>query len=108
MTLRKVADFEYGLTQCTDCKKFPTSSTLERWSFQKPSIKYRTRTDWKPQHVVVVFIAESPPGTSEGYFYEPKPIMGYAEVLRNHLLDLLGIAHDDLKCALKEFKERGY
>jgi len=100
--------FERDLNGCKDCRKFATSSTLERWNFQKPCIKYRTHIDWKPERVKVVFIAEAPPGTSEGYFYEPKPIEGYAEILRNHLLGLLGINHDDIEQALKEFKKNGY
>ena len=96
------------LSTCEDCRKFSASSTLEKWHFQKPCIKYKTHTDWKPEHVKVVFIAEAPPGTSEGYFYEPKPTEGYAEILRTHLLDLLKIDHTDITEALKKFKKSGY
>jgi hypothetical protein len=106
--MEAIIDFQIQLSACEDCKKFATSSTLEKWNFQKPCVRYRTHADWKPEHVKVVFIAEAPPGTSDGYFYEPKPIEGYAEILRSHLLDLLGINHDAIEQSLKEFKNDGY
>jgi len=99
--------FQTQLSTCEDCRKLAKSSTLERWNFQKPCIKYKTHIDWKPEHVKVAFIAEAPPGTSEGYFYEPKPVEGYAQILRNHLLDLLGINRDNIEQAIKDFKTSG-
>jgi len=100
--------FEFELVPCTDCKRFDSSIKLEKWNFGKPCTQYRTHTAWRPEHVKVVYVAESPPGTSEGYFYEPKHVEGYSEILRDHLFDLLEIDRSGIEQALKVFKERGY
>jgi len=62
----------------------------------------------KPEQVKVLFLAESAPGTSEGYFYEPEYREGYKGILRTHLFKLLEIDGNDIDLALAEFKRRGY
>jgi len=100
--------FVRDLTSCEDCGKYAVSSTLERWNFLKPCVQYKAHAVWKPDQVKVLFIAESPPGTSEGYFYDPEKREGYKEILRTELFRLLRIDGSDTDRGLAEFKKREY
>lgn len=106
--MQELTAFQAHLSNCEDCRRFSLSSTLERWNFQKPCIQYKTHVAWKTEQIRVLFLAESAPCTSEGYFYEPKKVKGYAEILRTNLLKLLGIDSTNVELALKEFKNKNY
>ena len=76
--------------------------------FIKPASEFDIYSRWRPDNVMVAFVAESPPGTSEGYFYDPQPRPGYAEILRRALFKLLSIPGEGTLAKLIAFKERGY
>jgi uracil-DNA glycosylase len=100
--------FVRDLISCADCRKYAVSSTLKRWNFQKPCVQYETHAVWKPDPVKVLFVAESPPGTSEGYFYDPEKHEGYKEILRTELFRLLRIDGTGTDTRLAQFKKRAY
>jgi hypothetical protein len=106
--MSEAENFVRDLASCQSCRKFPTSSTLEKWEFQKPSVQFKTYSAWKPPYVKVLFLAESAPGTSEGYFYDPEPNDDYGENLRTGLFQLLTINHPLVADSLKEFRDQGY
>jgi uracil-DNA glycosylase len=70
---------------------------------EKPYIKYKVYEERIPNTIKCLFIAESPPGDVNTFFYYP-----YTDnFLRKRLLRLLGI-HVDGEKGLQEFKRRGY
>lgn len=76
--------------------------------FVKPCSQLDIYTNWKPDPVKVVFLAEAPPGKSEGYFYDHRSHLGYAETLRKALFDFLELDSPNTKGNLVQFKRRGY
>ena len=74
---------------CTACDSLPLSAAVTVRPFIKPCSEFDIYTSWKPEHVSLVFIAEAPPGNSDGYFYDPRSHPGYREILRTALFDLL-------------------
>jgi hypothetical protein len=70
---------------------------------EKPYIKYKVYEERVPNTIKCLFIAESPPGDVNTFFYYP-----YTDnFLRKRLLRFLGI-HADGEDGLREFKRRGY
>jgi hypothetical protein len=74
----------------------------------KPSADFDIYSDWKPQAITVAFVAEAPPGNSDGYFYDPEPRPNYAETLRRALFEFLRVEGADTRAKLEMFKGRGY
>lgn len=77
------------ILSCTECNKLEDSVAETVRPFVKPCAHFDIYTNWKPVPVKVAFIAEAPPGNSEGYFYDPLPHVNYRETLRASLFDLL-------------------
>jgi len=69
----------------------------------KPYLKHNVYKEWVPERLECLFIAESPPGDSERFFYDPKS----KSQLRENLFDLLGIKRKNYD-GLLEFKEKGF
>jgi len=93
---------------CTACDSLPLSAAVTVRPFVKPCSEFDIYTTWKPEPVSVVFIAEAPPGNSEGYFYDPRSHPGYREILRTELFKLLRLEGIDTAPRLAAFKARGY
>jgi len=93
---------------CTACDSLPLSAAVTVRPFIKPCSEFDIYTSWKPEHVSLVFIAEAPPGNSDGYFYDPRSHPGYREILRTALFDLLRLEGTDNAARLATFKARGY
>ncbi len=96
------------IQNCTKCSQQGEKARLSVNGFIKPSILFHTWNVWKPSRIKVVFIAEAPPGSGDGYFYNPDSLPGSGETLSRALFELLEIAASDRKRALDTFKERGY
>ena len=93
---------------CTACDSLPLSAAVTVRPFVKPCAEFDIYTSWKPERVSLVFIAEAPPGNSEGYFYDPRSHPGYREILRTQLFDLLRLGGIDTAARLAAFRARGY
>ena len=93
---------------CTACDSLASSAAATVRPFKKPCAQFNIYTRWLPDSVRVAFIAESPPGKSEGYFYDPAPTPGYAQLLRRGLFGLLELLGHDTATRLTAFKDRGY
>ncbi len=104
----QLSELSLRIHTCTDCEELPRDLALTVQPFLKPCAQFDIYSNWKPNSVSVVFIAESPPGTSEGYFYDPQPRSGYKEILRKALFDLLEISKGDTNIKLDQFKRRGF
>lgn len=75
----------------------------------KPCTELNIYTRWRPKgSVKVLFIAESPPRNSEGYFYNPKTDKNCKPTLRVSLFELLEIGARNAESGLQEFKDRGF
>jgi len=93
---------------CRECDKLPASATSSVSPFVKPCAEFDIYANWKPIPVKVLFIAEAPPGNTNGYFYDPRPHTGYKETLRKALFGLLELKGSDTAAKLDDFKRRGY
>jgi len=93
---------------CIACDSLPPAAAATVRPFVKPCAEFAIYIRWRPVNLTVAFIAESPPGTSEGYFYDPEPRPGYAEVLRRALFRILSLPGEDVSSKLTAFKQRGY
>lgn len=93
---------------CTECARLGDSRADTVKPFIKPCANFDIYTNWKTTPVKVAFIAEAPPGNSEGYFYDPTPHVNYMETLRNSLFDLLELRGETTTAKLAQFKENGY
>lgn len=74
---------------CQECDRLASVAAASVRPFAKPCAQFDIYTKWKPSAVKVPCIAEAPPGTSEGYFYDHLPRPGSREILRRNLFDLL-------------------
>ena len=97
-----------SILSCTECNKLEDSVAETVRPFVKPCAHFDIYTNWKPVPVKLAFIAEAPPGNSEGYFYDPLPHVNYMETLRASLFDLLELRGETTSARLAQFKERGY
>src|SRR5439155_25849184 len=68
-----------------------------------PFARYRVYDRWKPDHVKVLFLAESPPWDESMYFYNGKREGGLSRNLF-HYLEIDGVTK---RVQLLEFKRRG-
>ena len=69
----------------------------------KPYLEHNVYEERVPERLECLFIAESPPGNSERFFYDSRS----KSQLRENLFDLLGIKRKDCD-GLLEFKEKGF
>lgn len=92
---------------CTECAKLDNSLADTVRPFVKPCANFDIYTNWKIAPVRVAFVAEAPPGNSEGYFYDPNPHVNYMETLRNSLFELLELKGETTAAKLAQFKENG-
>lgn len=76
--------------------------------FVKPCAEFDIYAERKSGPIKVLFLAEAPPGSSKGYFYDPLPHPGYKEILRKSLFELLEITGSDTEAKLVHFEARGY
>lgn len=97
-----------SILACTRCETLNESAARTVRPFVKPCAESDIYINWKPERVKVVFIAEAPPGKSDGYFYDPRRYPGYKETLRTALFSLLELVGTDISAKLAEFKGRGY
>lgn len=100
--------FDRQLEPCKDCGRLPDSFMLHTWNYQKPCVQFHTHSEWRPNPCKVFYLAESPPGTSNGYFYNPPATPTYRATLRNALFQLLRISRGDPLAGLREFRDTGF
>lgn len=93
---------------CRECNKLPEPARATVDPFVKPCARFDIYGNWRPNPLKVLFIAEAPPGNSEGYFYDPSRHAGYKETLRKGLFGLLELTGSDTAAKLDHFKRRGY
>jgi hypothetical protein len=94
-----VKEIEEKVRRCDKCRGLGPINVDS-----KPYLKYNVYKEWVPERLECLFIAESPPGNSERFFYkDDKDKPELKSQLRENLFDLLGI-----KRGLLEFKEKGF
>lgn len=103
-----VTELSKAILPCRECDKLPANAAATVAPFVKPCAVFDIYGNWKPNPVKVLFIAEAPPGNSDGYFYDPRRHAGYKETLRNALFELLELKGSDTATKLEDFKRRGY
>jgi uracil-DNA glycosylase len=93
-----VKEIEEKVRRCDKCRGLGPINVDS-----KPYLEHNVYEEWVPERLECLFIAESPPGNSERFFYNPTS----KGQLRENLFDLLGIKRK--KCdGLLEFKEKGF
>jgi uracil-DNA glycosylase len=83
---------------CEKCRDFEDLIKVDG----KPYLEFNVYEEWVPEKLECLFIAESPPGDPERFFYNPES----KSQLRESLFDLLDIEGRGRE-GLLEFKERG-
>ena len=83
---------------CKKCRDFEDLIKVD----DKPYLGFNVYEEWVPEKLECLFIAESPPGDPERFFYNPES----KSQLREGLFDLLDIEGRGRE-GLLEFKERG-
>jgi uracil-DNA glycosylase len=92
-----VKEIEEKVRRCDKCRGLGPINVDS-----KPYLEYNVYEEWVPERLECLFIAESPPGNSERFFYNPTS----KGQLRENLFDLLGIKKN--YDGLLEFKEKGF
>ena len=91
-----VKEVEEKVKRCVKCRGLGPIN-VDSKPYLDP--EHNVYEEWVPERLECLFIAESPLGDSERFFYDPKS----KSQLRENLFDLLGI-----KRGLLEFKEKGF
>jgi len=89
-----VKEIEEKVRRCDKCRGLGPMNVDS-----KPYLEHNVYEERVPERLECLFIAESPPGDSERFFYDSRS----KSQLRENLFDLLGI-----KRGLLEFKEKGF
>jgi uncharacterized phage protein (TIGR02220 family) len=84
------------LQLCDQCRRFEGKIAID-----KPYLRFQVEKKWRPSHVKVLFVAESPPWDKERYFYK-QDMTGNGTNLQKELFRYLNLT------SLEEFKARGY
>jgi hypothetical protein len=93
-----VKEIEEKVGRCDKCRSLGPINVDS-----KPYLEHNVYEEWVPERLECLFIAESPPGNSERFFYNPES----ESQLRENLFDLLGIKRKNYD-GLLEFKEKGF